>query len=370
MAQQWNRKSRVERVHEAQRLRDRGKSPSEIATALGVQERTAQAYLADRQDAPTPEDSAIYGLVIYQNQEYVEALIQQLFSVGLPVEEFADTLTSAAKQNASDGDLNLRAKSSLGVPLLSAEGGAGFSRNRTNEDRTERQERRKFVYTQANYLHNVRQKLEEYGLIVRIDKDADVDRLTPGTFVDFSASFLPNEVNSILDLATPELVSAITKYLHKKEVVRTFSFSKSHEERQAAALKMDIEANAKAELAAAATHAIRQDFRNESTREYFGSVTDTSITAVAICDTEYFANEDKDRILDGSFRVLGKVSQVVSTDISVLSRNKVLNRLKQPLLDEMLEKLSEAGTEGQIDTSFNLTLTPPIMKVIPVAIYL
>lgn len=365
---------REQRIQEARRLQQQGMAPARIAQTLGVQERTVHQYLASRRNTPVPEDSAIYGLVIYQNQEYVAALIQQLFAIGLPVEEFADTLNFASKQKNTDGSGNLRAKTEIGVPWLSnsigAEGGVGVTHSGANEDRAERQERRQFVYTQANYLHNVRGALDEQGLIVRVDSDDDIRGLSPGTFVDFSATFVPNEVNSILDLTTPELVSAITKYLHKKEALETFDFDSDHETRQAYAQRMEIEANAKAELASAATHAVRQDFRNESTREYFGSITGTGITAVTICDTEYFVNEDKDRILDGSFRVLGKVGEIVESELSILSRNKVLSRLQQPLVDELVERMEEAGHQGQVDMRLNLNLQPPIVKVIPVAIYL
>lgn len=94
------------------------------------------------------------------------------------------------------------------------------------------------------------------------------------------------------------------------------------------------------------------------------------VTAVTICDTEYFLNQDKDRILDGTFKVLGKVTEVSQEPVSILSRNKFLNRLQQPMIDELTKKLDELTQNGQFDASLKLGLIPPVLKVIPVAIYL
>lgn len=181
-------------------------------------------------------------------------------------------------------------------------------------------------------------------------------------------------MNSILDLATPELVAAFVKHRHRKEGLETFNFASTHDERQAYAAKLQIEAESKGELAAAATIALRQDFRNETTREYFGQIkaqgNGAAVTAITICDTEYFLNQDKDRILDGTFKVLGKVTHVSFDEISILSRNKFLSRLQQPAIDELTEKLEAATHEGQFNANLRLAIQPPIIKVIPIAIYL
>jgi hypothetical protein len=130
--------------------------------------------------------------------------------------------------------------------------------------------------------------------------------------------------------------------------------------------------------------AVRSDFRAEKTREFYGRVND--VTAVTICDNEHFVVEDEDRILDGSFTVLGKVTSVGDVDVPMLSRNKVLDRIKPEVVDRLFGLLLEtAGNQADDRISlgdseemlpsevFDLELPSRIegksFKVIPIAVY-
>lgn len=324
-----------------------------------------------------PAESNQYSLVIYLNSEFVSGLVQQVFDIGLPIDEMRESIQANLVQQVREAAGSLDAEAGLRSPFGNVKGrGSGSMKKTDGEDaKGEHKNQQKFHYTQANFLHNVRKELHNKNLIRTITDTDSVDDLTVGSFVEFSASFEPNEINSVLDLATPDLVTAITKWLAKKDQRQKFDYyyGLGPDELKRFLEKSTLEAEARAELATAATNAVRQDFRNETTREYFGKVvggTDNShVTAVTICDTEHFASQDKDRILDGTFTVMGKVSEISTTGMSILSRNKVLNRIQQPMLDDLHEKLAAAAPEGQLNTAFKLELKPPIVKIIPVAIY-
>ncbi|UVJ39049.1 hypothetical protein [Arthrobacter sp. CJ23] len=368
--------TREGRLRQTDRMLKQGLSLDEIAKRLDVQRRTVSGYAQELATHPLPDENDVFGLVIYQNPEYVSALLQQLFAIGLPVEEFAETFNAGMRQRTTEAGINGGAKFGLKLPFIpdaSAHVDAEARTRGGSEDKNEQRQHQKFLFTQANYLHNVRAALDERGLVFKVAGANTLDQLRSGVFVEFSASFEPNEVNSILDLATPELVAAIVKHRHKTDALEAFDFDSSHEARQAFAMKVSIEADSKAELAAAATVAVRQDFRNETTREYFGTIRGidkSSVTAVTICDTEYFLNQDKDRILDGTFRVLGKIAEISMEPVSILSRNKFLNRMRQSMLDDLTERLDALTQDGQFDASLKLGLVPPVLKVIPIAIYL
>lgn len=318
-----------------------------------------------------------YSLTIYRNDEFVAGLIQQIFNIGLPVDEIRETLQANATQRASEVAGHGNVSASYNAPFLpAAKGDVGGSYTGTNsgDARGEYKNHLTFQYTQANFLHNIRQQLHAQDLVATVSDIGSLEGVEVGHFVEFSATFEANELNSILDLATPDLVASITRWLAKKDQRAKFDYyySQGHEEFQKFLQRSNMEAEARAEIAAAATQAVRQDFRNETTREYFGSVIggteEKRITAVTICDTEYFSSQDKDRILDGTFTVLGKVTEVLTESASILSRNKVLNRIQQPALDELNSQMG-SSSDGKFNTQFKLDLQPPIIKVIPVAIY-
>lgn len=342
--------------------------------------------MSRRLKSPPPADSNntdtannIYSLVIYQNSDFVAGLLQQLLDAGLPIQQILDSVNETINKQSVDGSGTTSGGLNLTIPGTSVGFKADASGNvagKVGHDiRGENKYSQTFQFTQANYLHTVRQQLAARSLISEITTPDSIENLQIGSFVEFSATFEPNEVNSILDLATPSLVSAIVKHQHRKESIAKFDFDSSdHETRQGFAHKLEIEAASKAEIAAATTTAVRQDFRNDTTREYFGKIVGNEsgrrVTAVTICDTEHFSGQDKDRILDGTFRVLGKVTEVSNSRYPILSRNKFLNRINKPLLDDLESILETASDGGKFNTSLKLYVSPPIVKIIPIAIYI
>jgi hypothetical protein len=141
------------------------------------------------------------------------------------------------------------------------------------------------------------------------------------------------------------------------------------------------------ELAYAIARAVRVDFRSEKTREFYGTIAPgpDGVTAITICDNAHFVVEDEDRILDGDFTVLGKVTSTTSTDVPMLERNKILERLKPEGVDTLFRqlrhsvegqarKLDAHGDDGDLpddffDVAFSSRVWGPSFKVIPIAIY-
>jgi hypothetical protein len=110
--------------------------------------------------------------------------------------------------------------------------------------------------------------------------------------------------------------------------------------------KMERQIAAADEFARVLTNAARVDFRTDKTREFYGTVGtgDETVTVITICDNDHFTIGDEDRILDGHFTVLGKVSAPATEDLPVLDRNKILDRLNPAAVDAMVDTINEAMT--------------------------
>ena len=61
-------------------------------------------------------------------------------------------------------------------------------------------------FTQPYFLHMVRTALKGRQLIRRPRGRSSAARLRPGDFVEFTATFTPNQASALLDVLTPELV--------------------------------------------------------------------------------------------------------------------------------------------------------------------
>jgi hypothetical protein len=188
-----------------------------------------------------------------------------------------------------------------------------------------------------------------------------------------------------MDVFNPELVAALTKWIRRSQIITNIANAETEEKQQALIIQLQARPDTDAEVAKAIAEAVRVDFRSAATRQYYGAIgSDSGVTAVVVCDTRSFLVEDADRILDGHFTVLGKVSSPPATDVPILSRNKVLDRVQPEAVDVLAEKLRAAAKnrvdsstideittmEQYLDMDFPSRIEGTSFKVIPIAIYL
>ncbi|WP_338747882.1 hypothetical protein [Janibacter alittae] len=112
-------------------------------------------------------------------------------------------------------------------------------------------------------------------------------------------------------------------------------------------LRLDGDMDTWGAIGRSATEAVRADFRSAKTREFYGQIGegDDLLTFITMCDVEHFVVEDEDRILDGHFTVLGKVAGPLMQDEPILSRNKVLERMRPEAVDELVRVMNESVQE-------------------------
>jgi len=353
---------------------------------------TARAAIHRHLYSPTPSQSAITYycvvtntpvVVIYQNADYVEGILQELLEMGLiewEEDEQSYKLTADKKSAAGAG---ADAAATADLPVLAGLKGGLFGKlNRENSKGQEDYSisKRRFVYSQTFYLQIVKAVLRHRRLISDVKSLEDAKLLKSGEFVEFNASFRANEVTALLDIATPDLVSEIARFITRREGQRIINGLSDHESITAAWQQSETLATTRSDFARAIATAARVDFRSGDTSEYLGTVGGAAdgVTAVTICDSVHFTCDDHDRVLDGEFTVLGKVTSKVEYEVPVLDRNKVLNRISAEFLEEALEKLQDSATventldrysKDALNVEFHAKIPGGSFKVLPVAIY-
>ena len=328
-------------------------------------------------------------VVIYQNPDFVGGLLQELLNEGLLVsgESESTRKDSSGNTQTKSGGANLAAKAALPV-AGGLEGSLDAALGKTSNEGTETAAtaRRQYSYDLAYYLQLLKQRLA--GQIVEIDAKEDADGLMGGEIVVYTGRFRANEINALLDIATPDLVAAATKFF----VRRSARPHVDDDNFDIAQLKYDWEvseqeATRQADLAYAATRAVRTDFRSENTREFYCDLGE-DLTAVTVCDAAHFITDDQDRLLDGRFTVLGKVITPLEEDVPVFGRNKILKRLNPDFVvsvfdqlfdsvgssvphQQQLRNLFDEGTDTPpIDLKFSAKIEGPSFAVLPIAIYI
>ena len=330
-----------------------------------------------------PLPPAVPVATVYQNSDQVAGVLQQLFGQPLIVEETRDsnftaedgaTLTSSASASGEGG---------ARIPIVGTfkvKAGGDFAGAGSWTSTTGTAARQQFVYSQAYYLHLVRQHLSAAGNLHELRSVDDSSRIGPSSFVEYTTSFDPVELTLALEVITPELVDAIAQWAVHNEYKNSYPDGATFEVVRAHAEKMRIDAESRGAFARAIATAVQADARQGTTREYYGRISqEPALTAITVCEREHFITSDPDRLLDGSFTVFGKVISHAEDDVPTFARNKLLRNLSADAFDQVLgEMYSRLGSSSQIagmpaDAFLDLKIDSRVrgksVRVLPLAIF-
>lgn len=325
-------------------------------------------------------------MIVYQNPDFVSGLLQEIYQIGLLESAEVDAQATHGETANSSASGTGKGRGGYGVPFvgrIDLEAGGEYIRQQASNDENVVADRKKFVYSQAFYMDRVRAALRAQRFVQTLSKKSDAQSAAVGSFVEFHATFRANEVNAVLDILTPDLTAAITKYLRRAagtNQVRTVAANLEATgdfitPEKASAIRAIHEAEAvnQAELASAITTAVRADFRGDRTKEFYATVgsDDAAFTAVTVCEAEHFVTSDSDRLLDGRFTVLAKVISAAREDVPILAKNKLLNRFKVDAVEDAIRPIVEDRDAGEFfDLDFAAKIDGTSITVMPVAIYI
>ncbi|WP_156819499.1 hypothetical protein [Pseudonocardia sp. HH130630-07] len=125
--------------------------------------------------------------IVYQNADFVSAMLQEIYQVGLIQSLESDSSgknsETGNKQRKTSADANTEGS----VPLLSKAGGkldGEWIRQQTEADERSSAQRQKFVFSQAHYLDAVHRGLAERSQIA-----SDAFTASVGDIVEFTEPF-------------------------------------------------------------------------------------------------------------------------------------------------------------------------------------
>lgn len=334
---------------------------------------------------PVAKKSAVPTVTIYQNPDHVSGILQQLYREPLATAGTLENVTTNETSTSTGIDGGVDVTGQVGFFSNKATIAGKVAAAADNQNKASGSGKRTSVmeYTQAFYLHVVREFLRDSGQLHTVSSLADAQNLQVGDIVEYSAVFTPDRMTVFLDVLTPDLIAAIVERNIRSTAIEGIDWS-NFEQRNEVLEKTRHKIEMQTDLARAVTHAVRTDFRSDKTREFFAEISESTdvppVTAITICDNVNFTVDDTDRILDGRFTVLGKVSETLATDRPTLERNKLLSSIPPESVDALIEEMHEqlAGTlerarlTGEVAFDPGLTARVPgqSFKVIPIAIYI
>ena len=301
-------------------------------------------------------DATDLPITLYLNQRLTFDLLASLqggFSSFTTVQTTAD---SSAQTNAQGG-------AQFGVEnvfgLFGINFGAQGSRQKTSGQSATTTE--EIIHTPTSLFAQLRKDLKDRDLVRDFSPTDDMKNLSPGDFIEFEATLRRNPIIDMLETTSTilELVALVDSDIPSASTA-SGKGRKAGRHRSGSARGKFSDVGKKLE-------ALKSMVNSGKSEDLIAETGESKL--VMTVEGHYFIDPSMKDIIDGTFRVLGKVSRVIDTDgesISLFRKAALGKFIKgENILDGLTENLSNVGFKEALETE----IPGPTIQVIPIAIY-
>lgn len=292
---------------------------------------------------------------IYLNQQVVFDLLAVL--------DDGFSRLSTIKTSASESETNKYGiGASIGVSNVFALLGVSFSGERGKEKGSQDQIEisQEKVHTPTSLFAKLRLKLQELKLLRSIDSSESLGELASGEFVEFRALLRKNPLVETIESFKQLMEMAILFQGENASVQKGGQPKGKQSQNPNAALMKQMDVM----LAA---------LNQSNSIELIGELLDApEVRAVLTARPDFFSQGSTAEIIDGEFRILGKVTRVVASDSGEtidLLRKTTFGRIDRRLFDELSQALVGMETVGLRSAELVTEIQGPALLVIPIAIF-
>ena len=316
---------------------------------------------------PNKAESQIHAsdlpMTLYLNQRLTFDLLATLeegfSSLSTVQTTFSDVNESELSGKAQLGFSN--AFAFLGVKL------GGHGSRQTGHSQTE-SITENIVHTPASLFAHLRRSLQDQGLVRVLSESSDLEKINNSDFVEFEATLGRTRV--LVQLAAlAQLIPVMAAFEEPKELNLSSQQSKSnkakHRQRQLRN-QTDPQVEQIKSILEALTTGDSQDLISNL----------GGINVVVTTERQYFVDPTMNDIIDGTFRVFGKVIRIIgedSADTISLLRKAPFGQFKALIVafEELINQLSNdlRYSDETTDGNTSIEIQGPAVQVVPIAIF-
>jgi len=296
-------------------------------------------------------DMSNLNIPIYLNQKVVFdmlAVIEDGFSQISSIQTSNDNKSGLKSEIGAElGASNIFAL--LGIKLKSSLQGEEMQAEKS----TVTQEK---VHTPASLFCKLRNQLNDAKIIKQITEANDLQSIKAGDFVEFSGKLQKNPLISLLE--------AIQKLGELAAVFNDNGQTKGKNN------KINDDKRIINQI-----KAMRDNLQDGNMIDLICDLNSSKgIKAVLPTYIDYFFNRNMNEIIDGEYRILGKVTKIVigddESDHINLLRNTSFSLLQDQLMQQMMTKLKNSETAGIDIPEMIARISKPAILVIPISIFI
>jgi hypothetical protein len=302
---------------------------------------------------------------IYLDQQMVFDLLAVLEDGFYHLSSIRTAGTESENQKAGLG-------ASVGVKNVFALLGVAFkgdlSRDKGSQEQTEVARER--VHTPTSLFSKLRLTLADKSLLTMIQAPEDVDTVSSGHFVEFRAVLRKNPLVETIE-GFQKLVEWSSMFAEESEQPSHSNGGRGKKAPKGG--RKGGQARNENEQIAQQMGVMLSALTQTGSLEIVGEMLDVPpTTAVLSTRQEYFSDENASEIVDGEFRVLGKVVRVVrgdSEDSINLLRKTSFGHLDNRLFDQLGDAFVGQEEVGLRFPEIVTEVEGPALQVIPIAIF-
>ncbi|UWQ14744.1 hypothetical protein K3556_02285 [Aliiroseovarius sp. M344] len=285
---------------------------------------------------------------IYLNQNYVFDLLAML-------KDGLSTVTSVTETSSSKASSSGEAQGNIGLgsmltPLLKIDLSArrGNSKSTGNEQ-TSTQER---VHTPASMLQSLRQELREADLLSAYERD-QTHLPKAGELIEITVILKRNPFIELMDTMLGILPLAM-QFASQEVGNKKIATSKQKEVKE---LLNQM-------------NAVRESLTQGNTIDLFSELGDGTKTIITV-DQRYLDDAQMANLIDGEYKILGKVSRAITSNDAPLSLLRKTPVSKLPVFIDAMKEMSDSLLQSGDFTvpEGDHELEGPAIHILPIAIF-
>ena len=289
-------------------------------------------------------------ITLYLNQRLTFDLLSSL-------EDGFSKVTSIQTTGESTSELSGEGK--LGLKNVFALVGIGFSgkMSKTKEDIQTGSAIEEIVHTPTSLFSRLRKELNNKKLVRDISESSQLKDIIEGDFVEFEATLRQNPIDSTFSLFSEFAnIMEITDDSNKTNTQRIgkTKYGGNPKKSNDSSMKKEIDS-------------IYNAIKNDKSQDFIAELKDMKV--ILMTDKDYFMDPTMNDVIDGQFRIFGKVTRIITKNSS-----DTINLLRKSPIGKIMHKVPEikesfSGIENLGFGSMDPEIKGPAMQVIPIAIF-
>jgi len=306
-------------------------------------------------------ESKDYGLPVYLNQASIFDLLS-IIDDGFS--NFSTIKTIESNENQNNSSISGEVSTGIGIKNIFSLINIGLKGNmeKINKDSGSVETVKDKIYTPMSLFWKLKNYLHINNLIKKIDYLNDIQNLVPGQFVEFDAILKNNPI-----IETMENVKQLFEliYLLSPESLETEQKSQN----PGGGKKQKHLPNSKPQMLEQ-VEGLLQALKINNVIDLIADKED-NLKGIITCELNYFLNGNSSIVIDGVYRVVGKILNVYKDEherISLL-RMTAFSKFKKELMDQLISGFQGLGEHGIEFPDFLTEINAPCFHVVPIGIY-